>query len=85
VTQAETKKLQEVSERAIRMEEKQVSMSEDIQEIKALLKAQDQKFARFVEASEKKFITRLEATAISVFVGFLVSMVVLFINIKEKL
>lgn len=67
------------------MEEKQVSMSEDIQEIKELLKAQDQKFARFVEASEKKFITRLEATAISVFVGFLVSMVVLFINVKEKL
>lgn len=85
MTQAETKKLQEVSERAIRMEEKQVSMSEDIQEIKELLKAQDQKFAKFVEASEKKFITRLEATAISVFVGFLVSMVVLFINIKEKL
>jgi vacuolar-type H+-ATPase subunit B/Vma2 len=85
MTQAETKKLQEVSERAIRMEEKQVSMSEDIQEIKELLKAQDQKFAKFVDASERKFITRLEATAISVFVGFLVSMVVLFINIKEKL
>jgi vacuolar-type H+-ATPase subunit B/Vma2 len=83
VTQAETKKLQEVSERAIRMEEKQVSMSEDIQEIKELLKAQDQKFAKFVEASERKFITRLEATAISTFIGIVISLAVLFINLTK--
>lgn len=67
------------------MEEKQESMAEDIKDIKEILKAQDAKFSKFVEASEKKFITRLEATAISVFVGFVVSLVVLFINIKEKL
>jgi uncharacterized protein (UPF0335 family) len=85
LTAQETNKLQGLSERTARMEERQESMADDIKDIKEILKAQDAKFSRFVEASEKKFITRLEATAISVFVGFLVSMVVLFINIKEKL
>lgn len=85
MTAREQQKLEGLSERTARMEEKQESMAEDIKDIKEILKAQDAKFSKFVEASEKKFITRLEATAISVFVGFVVSLVVLFINIKEKL
>lgn len=85
MTAREQQKLEGLSERTARMEEKQESMAEDIKDIKEILKAQDAKFSKFVEASEKKFITRLEATAISVFVGFLVSLVALFINIKEKL
>jgi hypothetical protein len=83
MTALEHKKLEGLSERTARMEEKQSSMAEDIKDIKDLLKAQDAKFAKFVEASEKKFITRLEATAISTFVGVVVSVAVLFINLTK--
>jgi uncharacterized protein (UPF0335 family) len=85
MTQNETNKLQGLSERTARMEERQESMADDIKDIKEILKAQDAKFSRFVEASEKKFITRAETIAITTFVGFVVSLVVIFMNIKEKL
>ena len=83
MTKLEQQKLEHLSERTARMEERQESMADDIKDIKEILKAQDAKFSKFVEASERKFITRLEATAISTFVGVVVSVAVLFINLTK--
>lgn len=51
------------------------TMKDDITEIKNLLKAQDEKFAKFVEASEKKFITRVEAKVAAWIIGIAISVV----------
>jgi hypothetical protein len=57
---------------------------QDIKDIKEILKAQDIKFSKFVEASEKKFITRAETVAITTFAGLVITVVMFFVNIKDK-
>ena len=78
MTKAETTKLEKVSDMAIRMEERQQNMEEKLDSI-------EKKLDKFIEASEHKFITRLETAAIAAFVGIVVSVVMVILNVKEKL
>jgi Fic family protein len=85
MTAREQQKLEGLSERTARMEEKQESMAEDIKDIKEILKAQDAKFSKFVDASERKFITRLEGLAVVAFLSVAATLIVIYANIKDKL
>lgn len=78
MTKVEIERLARVEERAIRMEEKQMNMDEKLDSI-------EKKIDKFIEASEKKFITRLETTAIAAVTGVIISIVMFVLNIKEKL
>ncbi len=77
MTKAETTKLEKVSDMAIRMEERQQNMEEKLDSI-------EKKLDKFIEASEKKFITRLETTAITIFISVVVSFVAFWINVTGK-
>lgn len=61
------------------------TMKDDIKEIKDLLKAQDTKFASFVDASEKRFVTRAELKISQWVFGFVISALALFLSLKDHL
>lgn len=61
------------------------TMKDDIKEIKDLLKAQDTKFASFVDASEKRFVTRNELKISQWIFGFVISAFALFLTFKDHL
>lgn len=67
------------------MEQRQEDMAADIVEIKELLKAQDQKFAKFVDAAESKFITRLEGKAAMLLFSIAITLVTVYLNLKDHL
>ena len=56
-----------------------------IKEIKDLLKAQDAKFAKFVDASEKRFVTRAEMKISQWVVGFVISAITIILVAKDHL
>jgi hypothetical protein len=78
VTKSETTKLEKVSDMAIRMEERQQNMEEKLDSI-------EKKLDKFIEASEKKFITRLEGLAVVAFLSAAATLIVIYANIKDKL
>jgi len=61
------------------------TMKDDIKEIKDLLKAQDTKFASFVDASEKRFVTRAELKISQWVFGFVISALAIFLSLKDHL
>lgn len=60
-------------------------MKDDIKEIKEILKAQDAKFSKFVEASEKKFLTRLEGRVVMTVFALIVTATTLWLNLKDHI
>lgn len=76
---------QREGERLAKMEQRQEDMAEDIREIKELLKAQDAKFAKFVNGANRSFLTRLEAKAYGAAITLIFSIVVIYLQLKDHL
>lgn len=85
MTKTETLKLDTLADRTTRMEQKQEDMADDIKEIKELLKAQDAKFAAFVDGANKTFITRIEGRAAMVLFSISVTLITVWLSLKDHI
>lgn len=74
MTVKETEKIQDLAERAARMEQNQENMTGDIKEIKDMLKSQD-----------RRFVTRAELKITQWVVGFIISIITFALIVKDHL